>query len=908
MIISVKQAIQHISATVLLHKNDLQSPYFFITGAGISAPEIPLAGGIIEYCKKEIQNRDADYYQECLAEMEQIKGNPMKSYSEWISRAYPNNIDRSRFFKNLINAAKISSANLMLAQLLYARKPATTVFTTNFDDKLKQALELLGATDLFVSENEMDNLMISPSNTELQIVHVHGTYHFYDCANLDHEIRSVANSQGTPSPSQILASFLANQAPIIVGYSGWENDVIMKALRSRLTYKTPLTYIWVCYDKDSYESLPEWLKESSDINFVLPDTNDCKSEITPLGRELIREKKQVLDASDFFSMLIASLKLDIPEIFENPSQYYAKRINQILPKHEDVLHLRHWAERLQYLDTSDKPFNQLIKEFEHADIANDVNAANTALQKILKLPLTAENILFMFNTLIMGLLHKPYVVANSENTYSFFYSVLDFIEAHFDVLKLSENLDDCLCKLSCAEAKYSADQNFYKLINRITDIASRQVSTQLAYIVALSHTLTFCKSQKDEISTLKTIISKCEGSNKNDMINDIHCLSLLTLSDRQPIKQGLNTFNTAYSMIKENEWMPCGIYALIIKAKLLSKLKKANDIHNWVEEIVQETEQHYDSIDKSPMLSIAANLSTSVQLQQVDIDICYNLLQRVYTDCIHYEGTYIGSENQLPHTMYSLAMIRMALNTSTNEPNKEQYYLEIQKFIEHSSVESDLKHVLRCKALLQYLGYPISVITDQQKLFELEKFHQEYPDDERINDFITFSLRNGESTVYKSSIKLKDQVQYAIDVEAKAGMLEGAIESYSQGDKEEAEQLFLSLLDCGIDKIVNIVRINLAYMIRRSETTKTKQSFWEILEPLQIVEPYREMNIVLYCLSYNETDDPRFSASLNALKGMNDEEIQSLSEWWGNIDIVGEQEYQMAMDIFSSLCSDEEET
>ena len=312
MNISVEKAVNLIDSTLQLHKSDHLLPYFFIIGAGVSAPEIPLAGRIVELCKEEIQRRNSEYYAKCVEEMRQYESNAMKNYSGWIERAYPNGVDRSRFFKSIIAEAKISSANLMLAHILYSKKIATTVFTTNFDDKLKQALELIGVTDLFVAENAMDNLVINPQAEDIQVIHVHGTYNFYDCANLEEEIQLVANQSNTISSSRVLSTFLLSQAPIIVGYSGWENDVIMTRLKERLSYPTPLRYIWVCYSRESYDTLPQWLKSSSSVDFVIPEINDMGCEDVIEGSQFVQRESQTkrskIDASMFFSLLISSIK------------------------------------------------------------------------------------------------------------------------------------------------------------------------------------------------------------------------------------------------------------------------------------------------------------------------------------------------------------------------------------------------------------------------------------------------------------------------------------------------------------------------------------------------------------------------------------------------------------------------
>ena len=312
-IYSVRDAIQHITRAIQLNKdsNSQQLPYFFIAGAGISAPNIPSANGIIEKCKEQVKSMcSSDEYQHHVDTIGME--NVADQYSSWMALAFPNKIDRSNFFRQQIKNAGITSANLLLAQILCSKKVATTVLTPNFDDILKQSMDLLGQRNVLVAENSMDNLSITPYNQEeLQIVHVHGTYRFYDCANLNSEILEVTNKNGTLSSTQLLRNFLQAQAPIIIGYSGWESDVIMTCLAERLSYPVPRSYIWVCYTQEDYAKLPEWLKSNKDVIFVLPDsyfidekcdTNvETKRKDPSFGDEYVKQQYcQTVDAASFF--------------------------------------------------------------------------------------------------------------------------------------------------------------------------------------------------------------------------------------------------------------------------------------------------------------------------------------------------------------------------------------------------------------------------------------------------------------------------------------------------------------------------------------------------------------------------------------------------------------------------------
>lgn len=133
---NIDQVLRTIKSTMYHHNNSAYFPYFFIVGAGISVPEIPTASKIVDICKETVQKIDDTLFTQYEDESKAFIDNGMKYYSTWIEYAYPNRINRSQLFKDLCNKSKISSANLMLAQILNSGQFANTVFTTNFDDTL----------------------------------------------------------------------------------------------------------------------------------------------------------------------------------------------------------------------------------------------------------------------------------------------------------------------------------------------------------------------------------------------------------------------------------------------------------------------------------------------------------------------------------------------------------------------------------------------------------------------------------------------------------------------------------------------------------------------------------------------------------------------------------------------------
>lgn len=78
-------------------------PFFFIVGAGVSAPQIPTANGIIELCKKKVKNNISF----SRWENEAKTMNESLLYSFWIEKAYPSQEKDAYFLKILLNKPKL---------------------------------------------------------------------------------------------------------------------------------------------------------------------------------------------------------------------------------------------------------------------------------------------------------------------------------------------------------------------------------------------------------------------------------------------------------------------------------------------------------------------------------------------------------------------------------------------------------------------------------------------------------------------------------------------------------------------------------------------------------------------------------------------------------------------------------
>ncbi len=887
MKINLTEAINLIKTTVDLNSN----PYFFVVGAGISVPEIPLANEIINICKQKVKLRSDTYYDECMKDTEKDESDPMRYYSRWISLAYPNRIDRSNFFKKLISKAKISSANLMLAQILSSKKIANTVFTTNFDDKIKAALELIGEKDFFISENAMDNLVITPYSKSIQIVHVHGTYHFYDCANIESEISGIAAQSGTISSSTVLKNFLASQAPIIVGYSGWENDVIMSCIRERLNYPTPLSYIWVCYSQTDYDLLPKWLKENDNICFVLPEelNKECKENddshfaFDMDQNDLVKR----IDSKDFFNELISNFQLEAPALFVNPFSYYSKHIREVLPEHEDVLHLKHWAQRMQYFGNNESKFEKLVKDMEEASIHSDFDRAGEILLKIAKEELNSNDLKFVCNSLIRDLLKKENSVVDFEKIILFHIALVDFVKSRKDLCV--DNQKEVLRKALFVKANIKDKDKYLVLIDKIIEATESSEELVSNYMAALGVKSSHIKDEEEQKNLLELLLSKAPENSEDRYIKQLKAMALLELSELQNSDSIVSTFNKAESILNELNDDFLNIRKFITKSELL-RYDFDNDIkRKWINELVDFVKNKLDNNEKILCMNICSNLSRMPNDAFDNIEEFENILRGVIDNV---DSSTLKACNQVLDYCYICSFVARTTNLNSTKISCCDLVLKLKEKIPCDC--SGYNHVLEL-VLIEYFSLPISVLTDEKKIERLKKVKEILTEDEIYYSIFSIAYHVGDKIQYQK--EMCEDIEY-ID---KHNLFNKGLEFYHKKNYDEAEKIFESLFDCGIKHLEEASKINLSFMVRRKETQRNKGRFLEIISQINKPSALKNMNIVLYFIGENDKENCLYKSALEELKTMSADLLEEVINCWTDIELVGENENKIAMDILNSI-------
>ncbi|MCA9454902.1 MAG: SIR2 family protein [Nitrospira sp.] len=367
--IDLETAVDHIKQACD-DNFESRSPFFFVVGAGISNPPIPLTPRIIQDCQEKARQYGRKH--------EPTTNSSLEKYSYWFQQAFAQPKQRQSYLRKLIERKPISPANFRLAHLLLSKTISSLVVTTNFDDFISRALTLFGVPHI-VCDHPLTVERIDPELNDIQIVHVHGSYWFYDCCNLSSEIerRSEVSTQTSARMASLLDRILSRRSPLIIGYGGWEGDVLMTALKRRLKSPLPYNLYWFCHTKNDAELMPEWLKSNMQVFLVTPPKEESQMNEAflkkdrvggireGLGNQLLLEELlvsagdemriPVLSAQQVFDKFNTIFSLETPELTRDPLGFFAKLLKNSLlfedgpaPADEtDIYFLRSVIERVE---------------------------------------------------------------------------------------------------------------------------------------------------------------------------------------------------------------------------------------------------------------------------------------------------------------------------------------------------------------------------------------------------------------------------------------------------------------------------------------------------------------------------------------------------------------------------------
>jgi len=403
--LSLKEAVDEIFRT----RSEMsdREPFFLIIGAGLSVPSIPTASEL-QIQLEEKYNKDKIRYN--LPDLVPPSTDPIDLYSFWFEKAFPQPIMRRDFLKTLMQGKPPTPAMLRLAHLLISRRLSSLVITPNFDDLLSTALLLFGTHPIVSDHPEtVSRIEIGDAST-IKIAHVHGSFQFYDCCNLRGEITEQSQIHTRPSGGSMaffLNQILNHKSPILIGYSGWDHDVILTALKQRLKTRPASHVYWFCHTVASYDRLSRDITDSDYVRFILPEgkpnsasldlsTSDPHTADVALMHRAAFEPA-TLQAVDVLDALNERFEIDEPMLTQNPFEHLALRLEAT------------------YTSTGSAPFQDEAR-IDHYDLHSVVRRLRHAAVRESEERVDSEKALERIRTLIRRSNYKRAVIVASDAT------------------------------------------------------------------------------------------------------------------------------------------------------------------------------------------------------------------------------------------------------------------------------------------------------------------------------------------------------------------------------------------------------------------------------------------------------------------------------------------------------------
>lgn len=528
--IFLERAVNYIKQACNERREKQQpSPFLFIVGAGISFPPIPLASTIIKECKAKAVELDRPE--------EPTSKDAVDKYSHWFQAAYPQPIERQNYLREKIEGKAISHANFRLAHLLLHKHVANLVVTPNFDDLLQRALVLFGRNPVVCDHPKtVGRVYHEQDENDIRIVHVHGTYWFYDCVNLRGELegRARTDPQSTLTMGALLTKILADRSPLVIGYSGWEGDVIMKSLELLLkSRQPPYNIYWFCHKRSDIERLPTWLRNES-VYFVIPrkETDNSEDAENSNGEEGIEaasvtEEEPVLMAQDVFDALIEGFNLPAPDLTTNPLKFFAKNLRDSLPQgteeqgHGEPYFFGSIIERIEKVRDDETAIQTRMEKVRDAVRRSQYEEAVTAVQGITPGGLTRTDLI---DLLSLSESIAPRIASNSTKQKLLYGAVTHIVDTllsqdHPDDLELQRRI---AWALAC-KAFWFADAKIADASTRVCDdILKRfalssdpQLEERVAWAMIRKGTNFIALKQNDEaINIFSEVIQKFGKANE----------------------------------------------------------------------------------------------------------------------------------------------------------------------------------------------------------------------------------------------------------------------------------------------------------------------------------------------------------------------------------------------------------
>lgn len=877
-LVRLKKAINIIWETMIITKEQNVNnsfPYFFIVGAGISTPEIPSARGIIDECKSKLESMysNENDRKEILDKGNSFPENTSKYYSYWFGTAYKNKIHRQQYLKRIINSSKISTSNLLLAQILNSKKIATTVITPNFDNHLLKSINLMGNYEVFSTNSVSDNMALSPNSSEIQIMHVHGTYQFYDCKNLDSEILEVANQHGIKSTAGTIEEFLKNQVPIVLGYSGWEDDVLMTKLRERLSCTSlPYNLIWFCYSRRDYECLPAWLKDSDDVIFV------CSFEFE--SEDEHDEQEKYLPAEDVLSAMISRFSIEAPYIFSNPIKYYIEVIGGFLPQNIDMFPVNAWKKRLDYFEEQLSELDKQIIELEDAAARKDIQQVTNIIGQINLNYISKEDVVHIMNGLVKPFMLNKNRIDEKDTLINFVEVVIKLIKKKRDELSQKTVFNYIAMIIECISKHKNIieAENSLRFYDQLLEICAdmKSIPYRLA-VLGMKAQILECKQKKE---CLNSIID--EGK---DEISDLHVARCVLQAIKILVHENKNTgedYLDLMESIKNEHKDDRKVLELYYGTCLELCEKESNGLNLNIHGVIEEIEKN--------------NISSKLLLhaRKICCEMEGNVAQKIEIAEKAIEDYNLDDINSCVECMdYSFFIREIIIQKINLSQSVEPKYIDEAFNLCYKEHHCGVIFSVVSDTIFQYVE---SIHSEYEKRMLAERVvdlcenNEMYQELESYLEWYLEFLEEDERKHY-----LEGHKKYASLISS-GEKLSNAVEAYKRNDKDECKKQLLEASE-EYDKIFNQkynpALLNIGFMVRRGEIPEIRTTAMELFDRITWMnnDAFLHINKALVYVQQNDWDE-----AIDIVSKIKCSLVKAI-EWWSLTEIVGIYEKNVVLSL-----------
>lgn len=612
----------------LYNKSIKQYPYFFIAGAGISAESVKTSIQITAECKRI-----------CRENQYGKRGKVEEQYSYWMEKAFPHKETRKRYIENLLKNKKIPESVIKLANILQSRKVSNLVVTPNFDTFIYDALKLFGENDILLADSSNSAGKLNIESNSLNILHVYGTYEFYDCCSIKRSEERNTVEDGLFSVRSFLRTALNGMSPIVIGYSGWENDVIMTELKER--FKMPLKYkmYWFCHTEEDYKNLPLWIKyydeekkiARDDVVFVLPEEEDIYGFDIDNNFKYT-EFNESLDASNVLGSFINEFNIKSPDIIQNPIKFLKKYFEENFCHniYSDFLLLRFTN------DENDEDINVIKEAIINKDIKTILERTKGFVDKIDNKEEKEVRSLLKYLTMAV---EQHTVAGMRKNDLKNLISLYEML--YKSIENSAEDIDKInLIKIQLEEISTLNNHNLIKnKINNIfytmNTISENNEEYKKVYRKCINIKLSHTEEDNNELySQIIDKIKKWDSVQDRKLLIRMYIENAELLEDEDDLQGSIEMLENAekyFGYIKDDEWFE--------NVFILCRLRKAqlfNDIEQYDKalleiECVKNRYYNSDDLKLKQFLADALILKGSILKKNMRLEEAENSFDELYS-------------------------------------------------------------------------------------------------------------------------------------------------------------------------------------------------------------------------------------------------------------------------------------